>query len=40
MLKKIRFVEPGNHSLYKKSIINTITYNKYIKNLYIDGQLS
>lgn len=32
MIKKIRFIEPGNYSAYKKSIINTFTYNKYIKN--------
>lgn len=32
MLKKIRFIEPGNYSPYKKSIANLVTYNKYIRN--------
>lgn len=32
MLKKIRFIEPGNDSPYKKSIANMFTYNKYIRN--------
>ena len=32
MLKKIRFIEPGNYSPYKKSIENMFTYNKYIRN--------
>jgi len=32
MIKKIRFIEPGNCSSYKKSIVNLFTYNKYIKN--------
>ena len=32
MLKKIRFIEPGNCSPYKKSLANIWTYNKYIRN--------
>ncbi len=32
MIKKIRFIEPGNYSLYKKSFSNMVTYNKFIKN--------
>ncbi|KUO61445.1 MAG: radical SAM protein [Gracilibacter sp. BRH_c7a] len=32
MIKKIRFIEPGNFSPYKKSFANIFTYNKYIKN--------
>ena len=32
MLKKIRFIEPGNYSPYKKSPANVLTYNKYIRN--------
>jgi len=32
MLKKIRFIEPGTSSPYKKSIVNRFTYNKYIRN--------
>jgi hypothetical protein len=32
MLHKIRFIEPGNYSPYKKSIANVLTYNKYIRN--------
>jgi hypothetical protein len=31
-LKKIRFIEPGNYSPYRKSIANVLTYNKYIRN--------
>jgi anaerobic magnesium-protoporphyrin IX monomethyl ester cyclase len=31
-VKKIRFIEPGNYSPYKKSIANVLTYNKYIRN--------
>jgi len=31
-LKKIRFIEPGNYSPYRKSIANALTYNKYIRN--------
>jgi radical SAM superfamily enzyme YgiQ (UPF0313 family) len=31
-LKKIRFIEPGNYSPFKKSIANVITYNKFIRN--------
>jgi len=31
-LNKIRFIEPGNYSPYKKSIFNALTYNKYIRN--------
>ena len=29
---KIRFIEPGNYSPYKKSVANILTYNKYIRN--------
>lgn len=32
MINKIRFIEPGNFSRYKKSLKNIYTYNKYIKN--------
>lgn len=32
MLKKIRLIEPGNHSPYRKSIANLYTYNRYIRN--------
>lgn len=32
MVKKIRFLEPGPRSRYKKSICNYYTYNKYIRN--------
>ena len=32
MLTKIRFIEPGNTSPYKKSLSNFFTYNKHIKN--------
>jgi len=32
MLKKLRFIEPGNHSPYRKSIANLYIYNKYIRN--------
>ena len=32
MLKKIRLIEPGNYSPYKRSIENLFTYNKYIRN--------
>ncbi|WP_455543886.1 B12-binding domain-containing radical SAM protein [Intestinibacter sp.] len=32
MINKIRFIEPGNFSRYKKSLVNIYTYNKYIKN--------
>lgn len=32
MLKKIRFIEPGNYSPYQASLLNRLTYNKYIKN--------
>jgi radical SAM superfamily enzyme YgiQ (UPF0313 family) len=32
MLKKLRFIEPGNYSLYKPSPLNGLVYNKYIKN--------
>jgi anaerobic magnesium-protoporphyrin IX monomethyl ester cyclase len=32
MLKKIRLLEPGNYSPYKRSIENLFTYNKYIRN--------
>lgn len=32
MLKKIRFIEPGNFSPYKKSVANILVYNKYIRN--------
>jgi len=32
MLKKIRFIEPGNYAPYKRSIANMYTYNKYIRN--------
>lgn len=32
MIKKVRFIEPGNCSPFKKSIANMYTYNKYIKN--------
>ena len=31
-MNKIRFVEPGNYSPYRKSIFNALTYNKYIRN--------
>jgi len=31
-IKKIRFIEPGNYSPYKKSAANLITYNKYLRN--------
>lgn len=31
-MNKIRFIEPGNYSPYKKSIANVLTYNKYIRN--------
>ena len=31
-MKKIRFIEPGNYSPYRKSITNALTYNKYIRN--------
>lgn len=32
MINKIRFIEPGNCSPYKKSLVNLYTYNKYIRN--------
>ena len=32
VLNKIRFIEPGNYSPYRKSILNALTYNKYIRN--------
>jgi radical SAM superfamily enzyme YgiQ (UPF0313 family) len=32
MIKKTRFVEPGNYSPYKKSFANALVYNKYIRN--------
>jgi hypothetical protein len=32
MLNKIRFIEPGNSSPYRKSLMNILTYNKYIRN--------
>lgn len=32
MINKIRFIEPGNCSPYKRSIANLYTYNKYIRN--------
>ncbi|MDR1839185.1 MAG: B12-binding domain-containing radical SAM protein [Treponema sp.] len=31
-MNKIRFIEPGNYSPYRKSIANILTYNKYIRN--------
>ena len=31
-MNKIRFIEPGNYSPYRKSILNALTYNKYIRN--------
>jgi radical SAM superfamily enzyme YgiQ (UPF0313 family) len=31
-VRKIRFIEPGNYSPYRKSIANVFTYNKYIRN--------
>jgi anaerobic magnesium-protoporphyrin IX monomethyl ester cyclase len=32
MIRKLRFIEPGNYSPYKHSLINGLVYNKYIKN--------
>lgn len=32
MIRKIRFIEPGTVSPYRKSPFNAFTYNKYIKN--------
>jgi hypothetical protein len=32
VITKIRFIEPGNYSPFKKSVSNFITYNKYIRN--------
>ncbi|MBN2535105.1 MAG: B12-binding domain-containing radical SAM protein [Spirochaetales bacterium] len=32
MVKKVRFIEPGNRSPYKKSIRNFFTYNRSIRN--------
>ncbi|MGL5675601.1 MAG: B12-binding domain-containing radical SAM protein [Cellulosilyticaceae bacterium] len=32
MFRKIRFIEPGTYSPYKKSICNYFVYNKYIRN--------
>ena len=32
MLKKLRFVEPGDHAPFKDSVLNFVTYNKHIKN--------
>ncbi|GHV12052.1 B12-binding domain-containing radical SAM protein [Spirochaetia bacterium] len=32
MVNKIRFIEPGNYSPFKKSIANLLTYNKFIRN--------
>jgi len=32
MINKVRFIEPGSRMPHKKSILNVITYNKYIRN--------
>jgi anaerobic magnesium-protoporphyrin IX monomethyl ester cyclase len=32
MLKKLRFIEPGDHSPYRDSLLNAFIYNKHIKN--------
>jgi radical SAM superfamily enzyme YgiQ (UPF0313 family) len=32
MIKKTRFIEPGNSSPYRKSFANALVYNKYIRN--------
>ncbi len=32
MLKKIRFIEPGNRAPYRPYIWNFLTYNRYIRN--------
>jgi hypothetical protein len=32
MIKKIRFIEPGNYSPFRNSMANALTYNKYIRN--------
>ncbi len=32
MLRKLRFIEPGDHSPYRASILNALVYNKHIKN--------
>lgn len=31
-MNKVRFIEPGNYSPYKRSMANALTYNKYIRN--------
>lgn len=32
MFRKIRLIEPGNHTPYRKSILNLFVYNRYIRN--------
>lgn len=32
MINKVRFIEAGNYAPYKRSLLNFITYNRYLKN--------